>query len=160
MDKFSKNIAFLGRGWAFPPSFSLNSADGVAMVDGNPVKNTDGHNVIPIIERSLNVIIHTFRGTRVVQPTFGCNLTPFLFENVNLHNTELIKKFIQEAVTEHEPRVVIETIEIKTGYSGHNPQPNDFGTLLISVEYYVISTNNRYNYVFPFYQKEATNREI
>jgi uncharacterized protein len=156
MDKFKKDIAFLGRGWAFPPSFSLISDDGVAMVDGNEIENDEG-TIIPIIERSLYVIIHTFRGTRVMQPTFGCNLMPFLFESINLQNSELIKRFIQEAVIEHEPRVIIETVEVKTAYNKGNLHYDDLGKLYIKVSYYKITSNTRHNYVFPFYLKEATN---
>lgn len=159
MRKYQKDIAFLGRGWDFPPAFSLNTSDGVDMVDGNPVEIETNRTIIPIIERSLYIIIQTFRGTRVMQPTFGCNLHPFLFENIDAQNMALIKKFIEEAVLDHEPRVIIENLDIKTpeeaaGTAAQNPG----ATLLIDLRYYVITTNSRYNYVFPFYYNEARNR--
>lgn len=161
MRKYQKDIAFLGRGWDFPPAFSLQSPDGVNMVDGNPVEVDANRFVIPIIERSLYIIIRTFRGTRVMQPTFGCNLQPFLFENIDAQSKALIKKFIEEAVLDHEPRVIIENLDIKTpdeaaGTAAQQPA----ASLLIELQYYVITTNSRYNYVFPFYYNEARNRQI
>jgi phage baseplate assembly protein W len=130
------------------------------MVDGNEVPLSDGRLVIPIVERSLRIIIQTFRGTRVVQPTFGCNLLPFLFENISAPQIALIKHFIEEAIIEHEPRVIIENLDIKTAYDGEQPNTEDLGVLIISIQYSVITTNSRYNYVFPFYINEARNRQL
>lgn len=159
MLKYEKDFAFLGRGWDFPPTFSLESADGVQMADGNPVEIDPTRTIIPIIERSLYIIIQTFRGTRVMQPTFGCNLHPFLFENIDAQNKAMIKRFIEEAVLDHEPRVIIENLDIKTASEAAGTFASEpSGTLLIDLRYYVITTNSRYNYVFPFYYNEARNR--
>jgi uncharacterized protein len=152
MEKYQKDIAFLGRGWSFPPTFSLKKTEAIAMVDAREIVRGDKH-IIPIIERSIEIIISTFRGTRVMQPTFGSNLTPFLFENVNLQNTEIIKRFIQEAVTEHEPRVVIDMIDIQVDTTTIEKS----NKISINVFYYIIGSNTRYNYVFPFYQPEGSN---
>ncbi|MCB9314765.1 MAG: GPW/gp25 family protein [Lewinellaceae bacterium] len=161
MKTYEKETAFLGSGWAFPPTFSRTAPEGVVMVDGNEViRPEDGRILIPIIERSLYIIIHTFRGTRVVQPTFGCNLQPFLFENITAQNVALIKQFIEEAVLEHEPRVILENLDITTAYDQALPNPDDLGKLLITLQYFVITANTRYNYVFPFYLTEARNRQL
>lgn len=159
MRKYEKDIAFLGKGWGFPPAFSLKTPDGVEMVDGNPVQDELNRTLIPIIERSLYIIIRTFRGTRVMQPTFGCNLQPFLFEHLDAQNKALIKNFIEEAVLEHEPRMIIENLDIKTPEEAAGIAVQQPGaTLLIDLKYFVITTNSRYNYVFPFYYNEARNR--
>ncbi|MCB0573364.1 MAG: GPW/gp25 family protein [Saprospiraceae bacterium] len=161
MEKFEKDIAFLGKGWAFPPRFSLSKPDGVVMVDGNEVPHPENLRlIVPIIERSLYIIIRTIRGTRVVQPTFGCNLQPFLFENITAQSVALIKKFIEEAIIEHEPRVILENLDIKTAYDAAQPNADKLGELLIQLDYRVITTNTRYNYVFPFYLTEARNRSL
>lgn len=143
MEKFDKDIAFLGRGWAFPPTFSLVNV-GPVMVDGL----VDELNKVQIIERSIKIIVQTIRGTRVMQPTFGCNLQPFLFENINLQNSELIKKLIREAIILHEPRVIVENIELT--------ESSLAGIIDIKVVYRVITTNTRSNVVFPFNINEAT----
>lgn len=154
MKTYEKDTAFLGRGWAFPPTFSRTAPDGVVLVDGNEVIDPkDGRLLIPIIERSLYIIIRTFRGTRVVQPTFGCNLQPFLFENITAQNVALIKQFIEEAVLEHEPRVILENLKV-------TKDSNEYGKVLIDLKYFVITANTRYNYVFPFYFTEARNRQL
>lgn len=143
MNKYNKDISFLGRGWSFPPTFSVLES-GPEMVDGIATPNGK----IPIIARSIEVIVQTIRGTRVMQPTFGCNLQPFLMENINLQNSELIKKIIREAITLHEPRIILEDLTLFE-------KPLN-GQLEITVFYRVISTNTRHNVVFPFYLEEAT----
>lgn len=143
MNKFDKNVSFLGRGWGFPPTFSIQEG-GIEMVDGVPSPDRK----IPIIERSIEVIVQTIRGTRVMQPTFGCNLQPFLMENINLQNSELIRKMIREAITLHEPRIILEDLTLTEAALN--------GRLDITVFYRVISTNTRHNVVFPFYLNEAT----
>lgn len=143
MNKFDKNVSFLGRGWGFPPTFSIQEG-GIKMVDGVPSPDRK----IPIIERSIEVIVQTIRGTRVMQPTFGCNLQPFLMENINLQNSELIRKMIREAITLHEPRIILEDLTLTEAALN--------GRLDITVFYRVISTNTRHNVVFPFYLNEAT----
>ncbi len=142
MNKYNKDIGFLGRGWSFPPTFSIAEA-GPEMVDGQSTP----HQKIPIIERSIAVIVQTIRGTRVMQPTFGCNLQPFLMENINLQNSELIKKIIRQAIILHEPRIILEDITLT--------ETSLEGILEIKVFYRVISTNTRHNVVFPFYPEEA-----
>jgi uncharacterized protein len=143
MNKYNKNVSFLGRGWGFPPTFSIQQG-GIEMLDGIPTKD----NKIPIIERSIEVIVQTIRGTRVMQPTFGCNLQPFIMENINLQNSEFIKKMIKEAITLHEPRIILEELTLTEAALN--------GKLEITVFYRVITTNTKHNVVFPFYRNEAT----
>ena len=82
-------------------------------------------------------------------PTFGCNLQPFVFEVMNVPNVAMIEKIVKEALIYHEPRIIVDDV-ISTPYP-------DRGLLEINIEYTIITTNTRYNYVFPFYMSEATN---
>ncbi len=63
--------SFLGRGWAFPPSFSGGGAD-VEMVSG-----------AADIQQSLQILIGTSPGERVLAETFGCNLASLVFEELD-----------------------------------------------------------------------------
>ena len=82
-------------------------------------------------------------------PTFGCNLQPYVWEVMNVPNIAMIEKIVKEALTYHEPRIIVEDI-VSTVFQ-------EQGYLEINVQYSIITTNTRYNYVFPFYMKEATN---
>ena len=62
---------FLGTGWAFPPTFDINTAS-VELV-----KNLDD------INQSLNILLSTSLGERVMQPRYGCNLQDHLFDPLN-----------------------------------------------------------------------------
>jgi len=149
------DTSFLGKGWGFPPTFQC-STGGVGMLEGKED-----------VESSLDIIISTEVGERVMQPTFGCNLRQFLFEPLT-HTTQkqtdlqgrvgkgestpteaMLENVVREALVYHEPRIIVNKIET---YS----RPMD-GLIEISVEYTLITTNTRYNYVYPFYINEATN---
>lgn len=131
--------SFLGTGWNFPPTFRREWY-GVEMLSGEDD-----------VYSSIGIILSTIPGERVMLPTFGCNLQPYVFEVMNVPNIAMIEKIVKEALTYHEPRIIV-------GDLTSTPYP-DQGMLEINIEYTIITTNTRYNYVFPFYMNEATNIE-
>ncbi len=131
--------SFLGTGWSFPPTFRREWY-GVEMV-------SDEENV----RKSIQIILQTITGERVMLPTFGCNLQLYVFEPMNVPNIAMIEKIVKDALTIHEPRIIV-------GNLTSTPNQQE-GLLEINIEYTIITTNTRYNYVFPFYMKEATNIE-
>lgn len=132
--------SFLGTGWNFPPTFRREWY-GVEMISGEED-----------IRSSIHIILSTINGERVMQPRFGCNLQPYVFETMNVPNITMIEKIVREALVFHEPRIIVE--ELTTVPFAEE------GKLEINIHYTVITTNTRYNYVYPFYVKEATNIEI
>jgi hypothetical protein len=131
------NPAFLGTGWSFPPSFNLASGQ-VAMATGE----VD-------IWQSLEIILATQPGERLMQPTFGCELSQFLFEELSQGILTRLQSVVSEALLEHEPRIKVNRLEV-------TPSPTEPGLVLIAVEYTVRQTNSRSNLVYPFYLTEAT----
>lgn len=130
------NNSFLGTGWAFPPSFSKGGTE-VDMVSG-----------AEDIHQSLQIIISTQPGERVMQARFGCDLNGFVFEGIGQGLINSMHQIISEAIIYHEPRVDLEKLSI-------NEDQNEPGLLLISIEYSIRGTNSRYNMVYPFYLNEA-----
>lgn len=135
MDAPASN-AFLGTGWSFPPTF-LAPAGGVRMVSG-----------VDDIQQSLQVLVTTTLGERLLHATYGCDLRRFQFEPLNASTTALIEDLVRTAILYHEPRIEPERVALS------EVAPD--GVLLIAVDYRVRATNSRHNYVFPFYRDEAS----
>lgn len=131
--------SFLGTGWNFPPTFRREWYGVEMLSDEEDVRS------------SIYIILQTITGERVMLPGFGCNLQPYVFEPMNVPNIAMIEKIVKEALVLHEPRIIVEEIS-SVPFQAE-------GRLEISISYTIITTNTRYNYVYPFYIKEATNIE-
>ncbi len=128
--------SFLGVGWHFPPAFT-KGGDQVEMVDG-----------IEDIHQSLQILLSTRLGERIMQADFGCNLDVMLFEERNQSLVNTVTSLVSDAIVYHEPRISLESLDVSESES-------EQGLLLISIEYTVRSTNSRFNMVYPFYINEA-----
>jgi hypothetical protein len=130
--------SFLGQGWGFPVTFSKRNGNTVRMV-----------NDIDDIRESLTILFTTRPGERLMRPDYGGSLEELMFEpsNVGLHT--YVKELIKTAVLYYEPRIDLERITIDT-------QEVNAGQLLVELELVVRATNSRFNFVFPYYQNEAT----
>jgi phage baseplate assembly protein W len=132
------NTSFLGTGWSFPPTFNQETAAVELVSDAEDVR------------QSLEIILSTQPGERIMHPDFGCELNQFLFEEITQGLITGIKGIIADAILYHEPRVDLEAIDI----SESADQP---GLLFISIDYLLRTTNSRFNLVYPFYLQETTN---
>jgi uncharacterized protein len=128
---------FIGTGWGFPPTFNPISGS-VATVNGA----TD-------INQSLQILLGTQLGERIMRSDFGCNLSPLLFENITVTLLTKIKAIIKLAILKYEPR-----IDLNSVFFGSEETTQGF--LKIEIEYTIRTTNSRQNYVFPFYLEEGT----
>ena len=131
------NESFLGRGWDFPPEFSKNTAS-VILTEGDKD-----------IEKSLQILLSTRLGERIMLPDYGCNLDELLFKPLNLTLKTYVTDLIKTAILYHESRIEIEKIRIE-------PSTDNDGLILINIDYLVRITNSRKNLVFPFYKAEGT----
>lgn len=136
-DRNRADQAFLGRGWSFPPTFSVGGGD-VEMVS-----NAED------IQQSLRILLGTTQGERVMQESFGCDLRGLLFEEGDQWLIARIERMIRDAISSHEPRVALDDVKV-------NGQDVRGGALRVSIRYTIRGTNSRFNMVFPFYLTEAT----
>lgn len=132
----AKSNAFLGTGWAFPPTFNVEHRS-VEMVSD-----------VADIAESLQILLNTTLGERVMQPGYGSNLKAQLFEPMNASLVTYIADVVRTAIVYHEPRIKLEHVSIK-------PDQEE-GVLMVSLDYTVRSTNSRFNQVFPFYIAEGS----
>ncbi|MGC4235154.1 MAG: GPW/gp25 family protein [Niabella sp.] len=128
---------FLGKGWSFPPAFN-SSLQGVEVTE----KNDD-------IRKSLQILLTTAVGERVMQPKYGCNMDEMVFESLNTSTKTIIKDKIKTAILYFEPRIEVTDIAMNT--TGELE-----GEVLIEIEYIIRATNTRFNFVFPYYIHEGT----
>jgi phage baseplate assembly protein W len=134
------NRTFLGRGWSFPPTFnrSHRSRPGVEMLE----QEAD-------IASSLEVLLSTSQGERMMLPQYGCNLQELVFESLDTRMKTLMADKIESAILYHEPRIELENVRLEESRELE-------GVVLIEVVYRVKSTNSRFNFVFPYYKEEGT----
>lgn len=131
-----KEQSFLGRGWSFPPEFSKESREVKMLEDEADIKS------------SLQILLSTRLGERVMVPGYGCNLEELLFNPLNLTLKTYVIDLIRTAILYHEPRIDVSKIDIDL-----SDELN--GVLLIDIEYIIRATNSRMNMVFPFYKEEG-----
>lgn len=128
--------SFLGRGWSFPPEFNRGTKS-VKMLEDEAD-----------IQSSLEILLSTRLGERIMVPGYGCNLDELLFKPLNITVKTYIIDLIKTAILYYEPRIDARKIEI-------DPADELNGMLLINIEYIIRTTNSRKNMVFPFYKEEG-----
>jgi phage baseplate assembly protein W len=128
--------AFLGRGWSFPPTFDPVHRT-VVMVAGDMD-----------IRESLNILLSTSLGERVMLATYGVDLISKVFTTLTTTTANEIATMVTRAIIEWEPRVSVDNVRVSESILD--------GWVAISIDYTVRQTNTRSNIVFPYYQVEAT----
>ena len=129
--------SFLGTGWSFPPTFKKEK--------GGVIMSSD----VVDINSSLEILFSTGLGERLMLPTYGSDLSRFLFEPISTTLKTYMKDLINDAILYHEPRIKLLDLQLIT--------ENMEGRIDITLEYMVKITNSRYNYVYPYYLEEGTN---
>jgi len=129
--------SFLGTGWSFPPEFS-KAKKGVEMVSDEQD-----------IRQSLEILLSTAIGERILQPKYGSNLDHLIFEPLSTTMKTYITGLLEQAILHFEPRIELNGITLETDEVE--------GRIDIIVDYTIRTTNSRYNLVYPFYRGETAN---
>ena len=131
------NKEFLGIGWSFPPTFQTGGFGVTTVAEEEDVK------------QSLEIILSTTPGERVMRPDFGCNMREMVFEPLNTTVITYMRDRIEKAILYHEPRIDLKKVSINTANANE-------GEVLIEIDYSIRTTNSRQNFVYPFYINEGT----
>ncbi|HEY9046130.1 MAG TPA: GPW/gp25 family protein [Ohtaekwangia sp.] len=137
MNEISNDRNFIGRGWSFPPQFD-RSLKAVRMTEDEED-----------INNSLTILLSTIVGERVMDMNYGCNMDEMVFEALDTSTITFIKSKISKAILFYEARIEVQKLEINT-------QDILEGVILVEIEYIVSATNNRFNFVYPFFRTEGT----
>ena len=96
------------------------------------------------IQQAIWIILATAPGERVMRPDFGCGIHHLVFEVNNSTTISSAVEEVRHALILWEPR--IEVLKVDAELRGVQGE-----LLLINVNYRVRSTNNYFNFVYPFY---------
>lgn len=109
-----------GQGLSFPPRIG---ADGRLAWSGAEEN----------VRESIRVILLTEPGERLMRPGFGCGLRRFLFEPNTPTTRALIRERIVRAISDWEPRVRLEAVEVE-------PAPDDPRTVQVQIGFRLVAT--------------------
>jgi phage baseplate assembly protein W len=96
------------------------------------------------VKESIFIILNTAQGERIMRPDFGCGIHNLVFETIDTTTLTLIEDTVRQALTLWEPRIKVKEVKI-------SKENIDQGQLMISIDYTVNKTDNRFNLVYPFY---------
>lgn len=130
------NNTIIGRGWAFPVSFSRGSNA------ANMVQDEDD------VVQSLRILLSTIQRERVLEPDFGLDLVQMIFEPLSVPAAALLTRKIEKAILNYEPRIELDNVDYV--------QDVEKGRIDITIEYTIRATNTRTNLVYPYYFNEGT----
>jgi uncharacterized protein len=122
---------FEGHGWRFPISLDDSGAIAEAREEDK-------------VRQSIEIILRTAPGERVMRPDFGCGIHDLVFDTISGAMVGRVATVVASALATWEPRIDVLNV---------NPQQDteDPTRLLIEINYRLRSSNSRFNLVFPFY---------
>jgi len=109
-----------GRGIGFPPRVGP---------EGRVVWSEGGGN----IRESIQVILLTRPGERIMRPDFGAGLEAYLFEPNTVTTRHLIQDRIVKALARWEPRIAVQSVVV-------DPDPVDPQAALATITYKLVTT--------------------
>jgi phage baseplate assembly protein W len=124
-------LSFLGKGWKFPPR--PDERGGNLEYAGGPEK----------VRQSIQIILETEPGERIMRPTFGCGLRRHLMKPNTTATRALIQRDVQTALKAWEPRIDVRGVEVTPG--------DDPALALIEISYTHKRDGKQGNFVYPFY---------
>lgn len=138
----------VGRGWVFPLGYGMR---------GELVGLTSQWNEV---EQAVHIILSTALGERVMRPEFGCRIHDLVFAPNDGQTAVQAERYVQEALTRWEPRIIVNRVTATPGYQLAASQPQGYQnrrgdslhtTLMIEIEYTIKATDDPRSLVFPFY---------
>jgi phage baseplate assembly protein W len=127
---------FLGTGWGFPVTFG-NQGRAVTVAEAEED-----------IHQSLEILLSTHVGERVLNPTFGWKRDSLMFEPLSTSFAAYLNREIETAILFFEPRITLNSVTFES-------EPDQEGLVRIRIDFTIKTTNTRTNLVYPFYVTEA-----
>ena len=153
---------WLGSGFRFPlrpmpPPGTMpdTASDGVAGAPGSsPAASGAGGGTVrlvsgmALVRQSIEIILDTEPGERVMEPLFGCGLRRYLMAPNNAATRTAIRNDVVEALTLWEPRIRVTEVSVTAG---------EVPTLLyLDIAFLRLLDLRPDNLVYPFYLEEGS----
>lgn len=132
----STPFGITGRGWNFPPSFRKSARTADMLTEEADINS------------SLEILLNTATGERVMQARYGCDLKEFLFEPLTTTLKTFMADKIKKSILYYEPRIIVDDV-------GVDQSAETEGKISIAIAYTMRATNSRYNYVYDYYINEG-----
>ena len=113
----------MSRGLAFPPRVGP---------DGRVAWSSGAQNV----RESIRIILQTNLRERIMRPTFGGGLRPFLYEPNTLSTRTQIEERTRRALARWEPRAAVEQVSA-------TPAPDEPDRVVLTIAYTIRETGTR-----------------
>jgi len=124
-------LNFLGKGWSIP--LRPDERNGQLEYESGPEK----------VRQSIQIILDTEPGERIMRPTFGCGLRRYLMKPNVTATRALIQREVALALKAWEPRIELKSVEVTPG--------DDPSLVLIEILYIQKRDGRQGNFVYPFY---------
>lgn len=96
-----------------------------------------------IIRQSIEAIIDTNPGERIMRPDFGCGLSRYLMEPNTVMTRTGMQRDINNALSQWEPRIQLTNVAVTPG--------EDPSLVWIEISYVRLADRREDNLVYPFY---------
>jgi phage baseplate assembly protein W len=96
-----------------------------------------------IVRQSIETILDTEPGERVMLPTFGCGLRRYLMEPNTVATRAAMRADIEEALSIWEPRIRVTNLAVSPG--------DDPAVVFVEIAYVHLLDQRPANLVYPFY---------
>lgn len=130
------------RGWAFPIIFCPDAEHRDMAAPGTNAEDAN-------LRQSLALILQIDPGERPLLPTFGCNLSRFVFERFDLSLGIAIGATVRRAIEQWEPRIKVGEVNVTANPEGER-------TLTLAITYTVLATQRTATIELPYTWGEAT----
>ncbi len=100
------------------------------------------------IMSSLEILFSTSIGERIMRIKYGSQVPSMVFEPLDSSQRASLSSHVMRAIILYEPRIKPLDVRVDMDYLE--------GKVTISVDFSVVTTNNRRNFVYPFYIIEGT----
>jgi phage baseplate assembly protein W len=122
----------LGQGWNFP--VAPDPRAGRLIFAAGPDK----------VRQSIQIILETEPGERLMRPTFGCGLRRYLMKPNTPATRALIENDVELSLAAFEPRIQLKTVSV-------DPDATEPSLVLIQISYVHVRDGRKENLVYPFY---------
>jgi phage baseplate assembly protein W len=126
-----RDSEYIGRGLAFP--LQVDPRGGIALASGD-------HDIV----QSIQLILETAPGERVMRPTFGCRIHELVFAPQNAATVSQMRRYVREALAQWEPRIDVQDIDVTTS-------PSNDGVILVEIKYLIKDSYDERSIIYPFY---------